>query len=459
MAATLKLVRVADFVSDVDTTDLLSTSGFYLSDWVEQVIPEGEDSVVETISLRSVASNDDGLATLFQGLYTKFTQVGQAKDRAERYQIYLRDQLTAETAARRAIVLSIRGENGMGLHSFLVATHHKTKFNLAIERGHWEADTFTSQTPANISGVGGLADTYAVTGTPAAVPGDLSARLRLLSFVPHAGSGAISEIWWGFRTARHCTLANWFGLWQLELGTAGTDTALATDATASPGGGGNTKLQCNFDTVEAMASRVTLTPYQLSNSNYADLRGTYQIVARLRVDSGYICQVKIGYGLPSGSFTYRDPITVDSTSNLDYDLGQITLPAGGPSSPYYSTMKSSTIDLQAQLYSGTQDNGKYLHMDCLQAVPVDEGYGHLSGGAGVQGLVLIDALGRIEAYDGTDLTNTLETRGTNPKNCVVPPGLGKIIVVAQQAAISVLADAVDLDYNFHPRYRGPRGGG
>ena len=459
MAATLKLVKVADFASDINTTDLLSTSGFYLSDWTEQIIPEGEESVVETISLRSTATSDDTLAALLQGLYVRFTEIGNAKERAERYQIYLRDQLTAETGARRAIILSIKGENGMGLHSYLVQRHHKTKFNLAIERGHWEADTFPSYQPTNISGVGGLADTYAVTGTPTAVPGDLSARLRVLVFAPHSGSGAISEIWWGFRTARHGTLANWKGLWELELGTprADYDTEVATDATASPGGGGNTKLRCNFATHPDMHTRVNLTPYQIDGTNYEDLRGTYQIVARLKVDSDYVCQVKIGCGLTT--YTYREPVTVSSTSWLDYDLGQITLPAGGPSAPYYSAMKSTTIALQAQLYSGTQNNAKYLHMDCLQAVPVEEGYGHLSGGAGVRGLVLIDALGRIEAYDGAALTDTLDTRGTNPRDCVVPPGLGKIIVVAQRAASSVLADAVDLDYNFHPRYRGPRGGG
>ena len=561
MAETLSLVRTADFEGDISTLNL--TSGFALAEWNEGTAEDWlDDNIVESLSFRLVATSDDNIATYMQSLYQKVREAGWAKKRAERYQVWLRDQLAAETGARQAVIKSIKTDVGGALHSFTVRRFHGWKGpRIAVNRGHWEntsATTLTYTRIGGINGVGGMVNPFlpvTITGEACgSMPGDGSALAYTLDFAPESGtvitlhytdttsktatatfstgvpiylensgdtiavlseatwalnvrgesttgkadpgtavtidyvvysgfaagipgdfpgrigaltmtptSGSLTELWWGFRTAEHCTLANWTGLWELENGTESRgDTALYADATASPGGGGNTAYRCNFETTAAMADCILLTPYNVDNTNFEDLRGTYQILLRAKIDSGYTCMVQLSWGLQAGNTTptvYNDKVSVSSTAWKFYDLGRVTLPCGGPATVDYSTMRNSLMTIRAQLYSGTQNNAKYLMMDCLIAIPVDEGYGHFTNGNASGSVVLIDALGRVISQSGSPPASYgADTTGTNAKDSVIPVGASKLITAMQSPTETILTDTATIVMKVFPRWYSVRGG-
>lgn len=469
MTELLTLVRTADFQSDISTLELSDNSaGWTLAEDgnIPAVVEDDADSVPEVYNLILRGSSQDDAATKLQAMYQKVRECKWSKNPSQPYQIWLRDRAVTETQARQAVIRHpMRFSLDTPIHDHPMTLDHMGKGTLAFERGHWESPIAIETLRYNIGGVGVLGDTY----SGAAVPGDVPARIASMYFTSHDAAKPMTECWWGFKTnADGITLANWKGLWELELGTprADYDTEVATDSTASPGGGGDTKMRCNFATHADMHTRVNLTPFQIDNTNFEDLRGTYQILARLKVDSDYVCRVRFVYdianaGTPSGitAKTYNPQVTVSGTSWYFYDMGRVTLPVGGPASASFSAMRQSTLSLQAQLYSGTQNASKYLHMDCFVAIPVTEGFGHLKGGSGVKSSVIIDALGRITSYDYTIayITGQLDLGGINAQDCVIPTGASKFVIAAQRATSSVLDDAIDIDFKAFPRWKLIRG--
>lgn len=455
MAEQLALVRTCDFAAaGISTANLLDSSGIEIAagGWQPQVIPYGENEVAEAMTLVVNGTSIDSAATKVQAIYQKVRECEWSKQSEERYQVYLVDQLSGETNARQAVVKSMEFTPGASLHDYY-PVRNSNSWNgaqLGLVRGHWEDTTYTNTTiPFFSRGADGAL-------TPD-IPGDIPARIASLSFTANA---AVTEMWWGFKTSRNVSVIPWFGLWEMEKGTPGTDAGTAADAGAS----GVNVMRCNFATGTAMLTRMTLTPYQLDSTNYSELRGKYKLLARMKVDSGYTCRVRSAYGLTAGTanLVYNEPVTVSNTSWYVYDLGNISLPGGGAgnyTNGGSASMQNSIIALQVQLYSGAQGATTYWYGDYFDAVPIDEGYGHVKNGAGSSSIIYSDALGRISAYSN-DYTEIPDTTGTDPDNFTIPVG-GSLSVylfsAAQRAASSVLADEGTITINFIPRWFSLRG--
>ena len=462
MAMVLTLVRRGDFSSDIESLSLLSfTNGFSVErgGWVQTVAADDEESVIEAMTLWAKGTSHDNLATNLVALDKLLAKARLYKETPERYALWLRAQLTNESHPREAVVLNAR-RGSVPVFSPPASPGNIIKgYPLILERTPlWEGPRVLVSIQYQENSIGSLGDYAESIST---IIGTDPARIIQLSF---NGIGvALAEYWWGFRTARHGTLANFISPWELELGTAGIDTAVATDITGSPGGAGNTKFNCTFTTTTAMATRVTLTPYQISNANYEDLRGTFDLILRAKCGTGVTSQVQLSCGLPgSASYWTCDPVMITGTSWKLYNIGRVTLPTGGKgaylSDLISSPMRNTTLRIAAELTAGNA-GADALDLDCLIPIPIDEGYGHLVGTSGYQIHLTISPMGQVSTYEenSSGYINAIAVANIDPLTCVVPVGANKIICAAQRAASSVLEDTLYISGYIAPRWRILRG--
>jgi len=302
---------------------------------------------------------------------------------------------------------------------------------------------------------GSLLADYSYGGTNAlTVIGELDARLGYLYFAPGAGSGAITELWWGFRSERNGDLDAFVNEWLLVLGnmeSADCSTHYDTNYEAYLEPGGHNCILCTFGTTAALVNRVSLTPYQVRPSGYNDLRGTYRVLLSGYVGSSTVARVRIGTGFGT-TFNYQPLVEITKTGPYLVDLGVITLPCGGSVGGLLGAMRNSKLMLQAERSSGSGS----LHLSRLILIPIDEGGGHLFGGGGYVNIGLCDALGRVSGFtydSGNYINGILDTSGVNPNECILPAGLCSIVVAAQRATVSNWEDTVNVVIEYFPRYR------
>lgn len=291
-----------------------------------------------------------------------------------------------------------------------------------------------------------------------ALPGKLPGRLGKIHIHPTAGSGALSEYWWGLKSTKNGDPTTFTSPWDLQGISSiqmSADTTLATDAPHS-------RFVCDFGSYTTMVSRfwaymedITVAPHT------TDLRGTYRILVRMCVSPGFTVRVQLYNGAASSAYVYGNPVTVTNTSYYLFDLGVVTFPAGGSGiTTVAEALTLSTVGLSAEYVAGTIADQTGLLVDTrFVAIPVDEGCGHFSAAQGGICTIRVDALGRVsatEAVSGAPSDFILDTRGVTDKNCVIPVGDFVIVVAAQRAASSVTTDLVDADFFVYPRWRMPR---
>jgi len=281
--------------------------------------------------------------------------------------------MAGETGERRALVRSI----SLSLLSpVLDATgepvSHGMKVRVALVREpYWERTAATAAgTNSAVSNFGGAFDYTAGGGVDTV--GDAPARINNL-LIEQSSITEYNYAWIGFRSAsKHGTLANFVPLWELEDATTfGNDTGVTIDATASPGGAGNTKLTCDFFSDTTWANRVWLKLSDVT-ANYSDNYGRFLVILRAKVDSGLVVNV----GLHSGIIGYPvelGRVRVDATLWTAYPLGIVEIPH----------RRLDTLDLLAASYDAdyalginaekvSGGAGLDLHMDCLHLIPIDE---------------------------------------------------------------------------------------
>lgn len=378
MTKVLKLVRGSSAV------DLQSGAPGYqlLPGWLPKVATpiygRSPGPVVEELPIRISGTSHDDLASKLQALHEM--QVGAdayIRDRATIEPVWLHARLTNETNERRALVrrMSLAFQTRWFGPE---ANQNVARVMAAIEREpYWEALTPTAAVSA--TGLSVLCGTVDYTASPGSdVVGDVPARLYELRILTESGTTETYEyVWLGFRSAnKHGTLSNFVPLWECENGTAGTDTAAATDATASPGGTGNTKMTCSFSTEAGWARRCTIRLDDVvQNYDYEALFGRFLVLMRAKVDSGTVAEARICqlYTLDPTVEVRGPTVEVSSTDWTMHEMGYVTIPLRDPQTLDLSSLddiyeKSFALAIDARRTSGSGS----LHLDCLVLIPVDE---------------------------------------------------------------------------------------
>ena len=458
MAAQLKLSRQDyDGGSEISSLDLYgNTAGFTvaMNGWKRKVIPPRELSVTEVIIIRVSGTSHDNLAVRIQNLSSKLLQVLQhSEDVATQQDVWLIDQITNETGARKAFIFDFQFEVG-DMHSPPVSPgNFISNCKLAITRGHWERDaTPTTLTSSGLSTLGG-SDNY---GT---IVGDIPARLQVLNWLgDDGGGGPMYEFWTGFRTNRYGTVANFVPVWECEDGVLGTDASDDVTSevnTASPGGGSGAYTEVDFASDETLVTRVTVSIENVT-ANSDDQRGVFAVLCRAKVDASTTCRMRLLDGFIAAPIEYwrtRDRVVVSANDWFMFPLGTVTIP---PALGFTSAdvLDSFALRIQAERTSGSGS----LLLDALVLVPMSEGFIHVKGSlttyvAGDTRAAEIkhfpDGSMYGKSYFSGRPRSTLEVE---PQNYGLPVGNGTLYLVAQEEAEHVLANTLDMSIDYVPRW-------
>lgn len=357
MAEQLLLVRRDDYTADVDSLSLLP---YLANEGWQQSIANDETSLEETLTLHVQGTSHDDLASKIQAIETKIEQINYRK-LGERYQIWLRAQLSGETNARQAMVTSIKRDRAklIGMFANKASAPALIDYPLVIRRTpSWEETSYTARTGSNVNCLGG-------TASISAPGGDVPARFGLTTL-----SGRdLQEIWIGFRSVRHGTLANFVSVWNLRKGAALTDgdvgtDAPNTDATAADG----YKAFVTFATVATLTRRVSIQANQAAGTP-ADQRGAYLVLLRAKCTSSRSARVRLTHGWPSAYTKTKLPrVTIPAFVSWKlYEMGVVEIPPSTQSINGLINLDYYTMEVEAESTGGSGN----LDLDCLILIPLD----------------------------------------------------------------------------------------
>jgi hypothetical protein len=334
------------------------------------------------------------------------------------------------------------------------------KYLLGLERAApWEAITSTGMNINSVNCLGGLSSDFG------AIPGTVPARIYKTAIT--APGITVNEIWAGFRTGRFGTLANFVSPWEAEAcSVLGTDATKTNDTTATPGGAGQTRVGVSFATSSSMVNRLHLLASDISLSNYMDLRGTFDILVRAKVDSGVTSVLRLDNGLYSSTSGFAmaqqgENVTVTSTSWFYYNLGRITWPPLERPSQLLTvySMYGAALRLMAQRTAGS--NGLYI--DHFVPLPVAEGSMHLSslnwGLTTPSVQVRVSPVGHLDAigYEANYPAYYATTHGTSGRTWRLPNTSGGKLVTAVNVSSPTLTDEINFQLSYFPRFKTMRG--
>lgn len=469
MTATLALVRRDDFLSDVDSLNLLDWSaGWALIDdgWRQAIPAANEQSLIETLTLAVRGATHDALTAAVQALDLKLQQVRYyAENEAELYGVWLRCKMTNETGTRQALVLSAkRSPAPLWIGEIKIPTggyYYAQRYTLALERSPlWETDSHVvyGALPA-INTVGGTFDYATYSGSPGAVAGDVAARVALAALEGYVGSGGpLTKFWCGFRTNRLGNRANFQATWSFHHAIGlDADTTTTADASAKDG----SRTTTTFATVPTMLRRAKIRTMDVAGSP-ADQRGTFIILLRAKLSAAGTVDVRLSSGLSnSPALAALDRVSIEGTSWQFYEMGTVQIPSPGRQISGLWSINQYALAIDAERISGTPQ----LHLDCFVLIPTTEGWFSADMGPNLTG-------------DGVSNGNTLYVvdRADGQKYSIylsagvpfsvsaprvtggLPPGAGIVVLAGQRQASSVLADGVNLTLQVYNRWETLRGG-
>ena len=463
MAFILALRKAEDFSPAAITYfDLSSyTNGFDLAEggWIPAIASNGDLEVEEVLTLMVKSTTVDGLATALQNLYDRVNEAKYYENGIERYGIWLCAQLVGETNVRQALIKLIKPSTGSPFATRQVEAKYFIKeFQLGLIRTPWwEGIVPTLYQPTSLNLVGGTFNYTTYVGSPGTVVGDVSARIALMKIMGHLGSGGIlDKLWFGFRTDRYGTLANFQSYWSLRKAAifdADTTGGVAhADATAKDG----------FKTITTFATVATLIPRAYIRvtdvtANPADQRGSYTVLLRAKNSAAGTTRVRLKDGMYY-SLNYRTQarVAIASTSWLFYELGTVSIPSPGRLINGTSEVAQYAMVIDAERISGACS----LEMDCLVLIPNNEGYIFTEDAP-------VDFASSLEAWamqyiDGRSsvvarYSGVAAKLGTIKASGGLPTGVGIVVAAGQRETVSTLADHVDLDIHALNRWAILRG--
>lgn len=221
--------------------------------------------------------------------------------------------------------------------------------------------------------------TYAVSGVGGHIP-----ALARVAFAPgSAGSFTMDKVVMGYRSGTTRTTYG-LGVWELEAtqpeigGGLGTDCTATADATASPGGAGNTRVTCSF-TTKTDADRMTVSAGGPTPGIYrvflrAKCNSANTVTARLKYYNSWLKPVGPNYiRIQLSATKSTTAVTFSNTSWAMIDMGIVKFQDLAKSTGYQTDI-DSTITIAASATTTAS-----VFFDFLFLVPCDEYYLSMTG--------------------------------------------------------------------------------
>lgn len=413
---------------------------------VEQMDLVGEDSVVNLIA----AVND------IEGFLERARLNRMMLQRSNN--IWLEGHADGESARRTLVYEGALAYPAMtGISSLMQGGVLRAKLSVS-RHPFWEASTAVNDTEANVSCIGGTWYSGSGAGRAPGRISDFQFRGR------NGGGGPLNRFWVGIRE-KLWTDVGFVPVWEAEDGTNNSpDTSDQLSATAH----GGSYVNCDFTTTAAMTKRFTIK----GSDVLADwgMRGRYLVLARLAVGAGTTCAVQMKTGLSGGNaLDPRDPIYVDGSA-FSYDwhmveLGEIDIPPVGTqfyARPSGDLERETTLEIWAERVSGANNLG----IDCLVMIPARhisfvEG-GSVQYAAGppptykpVHIFTYADDTVDAMSYEFNSIADN--TVDLSSRDFYLPHEGWMMVIAGERAAVSVLADAVDLEMDYYVRWPSYRG--
>lgn len=222
--------------------------------------------------------------------------------------------------------------------------------------------------------------------TRANIGGDIPALARLMFTIDQAAALTLDKAVfavssWHRHPAKAADATFRGGLVEAENAITGTDTTKTADATANPGGGGNTRMSTLFVTT-SMAERFTCKGAAF---NYAIPQGNFRVFARMKLSAAGSVSAKLKYYSARGPETgvpsvpeETTAVTFTSTSWTIVDMGLLAFERFASSIGAKGYSRSlDYVEFWASKVTGAA--GLTLHVDFLFLMPVDDCYLTITG--------------------------------------------------------------------------------
>jgi hypothetical protein len=294
----------------------------------------------------------------------------------------------------------------------------------------WENVAVTTVQPpaATLSCTGGQ---WLIGGPSGIAPG----RIAITSIVGAVG-GPVDTIWAGIRP-KYRGMTGFISLWELELGTAGTDTAVNVEATASAG----SEMLTTFVTT-TLVERCSITIAQLGAGTTEHFFGRYLVLLRYRMSAaGTQCgiQMKSGYGWSTTPAENEEIYVATGTAWRLAELGEIQIPPEGETGLMMGPLSSFQIRLFVeQLAAGN------IELDALILIPSD----HSLSVTRCAGSTVV-----VTREDDELLPYPLAgDTECAARDWYMPTEDCLLVLAGEQAAAHVLTDIVAPTLYYHPRW-------
>jgi hypothetical protein len=456
MALTFELKKESTLAVDLNNESGIHVLGGYTP---AVATPRGDgtlpDYVTEIVPVHIKPTSDDNMAALVQGIVS--AQKAAAEywvDPTQGVEVWLHQQLTAESGERRALVRSIHfawdPQVGGVMDGPPDITEGRHATLTIVRHPYWERQAHRSFIAGTPSAAAAVMWDYYGAGT---VVGDVGARIDELRWQCNTNGQTLDKIWIGFRSAKHGTVANFVPIWECEDGTnvgaRASDDAASETNLASPGGGSGVYVDgtpSGDDTWEKYFD------IQLANvtANHTDNFGRFLWLLRCKCEGADTYQIRLRFGynaMLDGDYRSGPIKQITHTDWNFVEMGEQAIPLLDLNS--FSVLGGTqeltwTVQVWAKRLAGGAGSG--IFFDCFCPIPIDEGYFFSDDCDGVyQYPVRFGETPKGRYVSVTATTGSRYSKIPPPSAFAfrLPIGTGQAVAAYQRASESVLTDAVD----------------